>query len=448
MVSQQRELGGTRDEVKSLHGRRRPALVLLLCLTACAPSRVVPADGGAGPSTDLPKDREAQGAVLRFRADHPADLRQDRSIYASIEHFESAYPDTFWNAYLDTLPSNEEGRLAWEASRRFMALVVMYQSTGDARYLEHVWRYSLKAMESRDDRRGLLDSRNRSLPAWGSSRYMVGQRTNFLVHSGLILEPILEMLLALRGQLPLLSGEDVVAPMQVAWAPLEAQTKLLSDCLEAIDLYDDRFRVGLTEEEGFFLDDPSQWEPQPFNAQNVFAYDLQLAYLLSGGETYRDRARAVMQFFHNRLKITDQDGYIWEYVAWPISERPIPLEAYVVLKCEEISHGFVTVEPIPKMAHLGVVFDRADIGRFSRTLSRQIYNPNYRTFNTVVGCEASYAPHYIGRLPGWLCVTEDSPEAYTILEQFMLANVEHPDPLFLAYLIRFDPYRRTLQAPD
>jgi len=387
-------------------------------------------------SLDLPEDREAAGAIERFRADYPGLLRQDRRFYSSREHFDLAYPDSFWNAYIDTLPSNEQGKLAWEASRWMAALIVMYQATGDTRYLERVWRYAETAMKLRDDRSGLRDYRDRSLPAWGSSRYVVGQRRHFLVHTGLIVEPILEMLLALRGELPMPKGSS--GPLDVPWAQWDAQERLLRDCLEAIDLHEDRYRTGLDESEGYFLEDDSEWEPQPFNAQNIFAYDLQLAYLLSGREQYRDRARAVMQFFANRLQVTEQDGYIWEYVAWPISpDRPIPLDQYVVRKCEEISHGFITIEPIPKIARLGVVFDRTDIERLSRTLSRQIYDSKYRTFNTLIGCYTAYVPQYIGRLPGWLCVTEYDPEAYRIVEEFMLGNIERPDPLYLAYLIRF-----------
>src|SRR5690606_25282289 len=272
-------------------------------------------------SLDLPEDREAAGAIERFRADYPGLLRQDRRFYSSREHFDLAYPDSFWNAYIDTLPSNEQGKLAWEASRWMAALIVMYQATGDTRYLERVWRYAETAMKLRDDRSGLRDYRDRSLPAWGSSRYVVGQRRHFLVHTGLIVEPILEMLLALRGELPMPKGSS--GPLDVPWAQWDAQERLLRDCLEAIDLHEDRYRTGLDESEGYFLEDDSEWEPQPFNAQNIFAYDLQLAYLLSGREQYRDRARGVMQFFANRLQVTAPDGYIWEYVAWPISpDRP------------------------------------------------------------------------------------------------------------------------------
>ena len=397
------------------------------------------------PQADLPADREAAGAVERFRAEHPGTLRPDRRFYSSREHFDRAYPDSFWHAYIDTLPTNEAGKLAWEASRWMTALVVMYQATGDAHYLHPVWRYAQTAMEMRDDRRGLSDSDGRSLAVWGSSKYVVGQRRHFLVHSALILEPMLELLLALRGELPMRQDPTDFAAQpsgleEVSWAPREEQETLLRDCLETIDVYENRYRPGLDESEGFLLEDMSEWEPQPFNAQNILGYDMQLAYLLSGRELYHDRARAVMRFFANRLRTTEQDGYIWEYVAWPISpDRPIPLDQYRVQKCEEISHGFITIEAIPKMARLGVVFDRTDIERFARTLSRQIYQPKYRTFNTVIGCQPSYVPQYIGRLPGWLCVTEYDPEAYRIVEEFMLTNIERPDPLYLAYLIRFSP---------
>ena len=321
-----------------------------------------------------------------------------------------------------------------------MALLVMYQETGDLRYLELSWRFSRAVMARRDDLRGLLDYRKKSLPAWGASKYIPGRRTHFLVHTGLILEPVLETLLALEGRLGLTAGQEPRARIEVEWAPQYEREELLARCLESIDLFADAFRSGADTQEGYYLEAGSRWEPLPFNCQNIFAYDLILAHELSGSEVYLERGRAVLTFFRRRLERAAEGGYIWEYEAKPASLEQSETDAKIKVRlCEEISHGALTVEPLAKLAHLGIVFDRADIETFSRTLSRQIYLPEYGIFTTTVGCGIKYSSNYLGMLPAWLCVTEYNAEAYALVERYMLQHTLDPEPQFLAYLIRYAP---------
>ncbi|MCA9726806.1 MAG: hypothetical protein KC729_03920 [Candidatus Eisenbacteria bacterium] len=420
-------------------------VALALLLPGCGASRsqsVRPPTGAERLSQAASiQDREVRGAVTQFWVDHPGGLGQDPRTYGSVTHFEQLYPDRFWTAYLDTLPDNEDGKLAWEASRHALALVTMYAATGRERYLELAWEYSLQAMARRDDRIGRVDFRNRSLPAWGSTRYLPGKRAVFFVHTGLIVEPILETLLALRGDLALVYENAPAAPPAAPWASPAARDSLLADCLAALDVYGDRYRPGATPEEAYYLDDTLPRQPQPFNAQNVFGYDLELAARLAGREEDRARAAALLQFFKNRLAVSAEGGYIWEYAAAPISPSNPPSLPPDVLKCEEISHGYVTIEPIPKAARLGVVFDATDMDRFARTLTKQVYREEYGMFSTLVGCKIAYSPNYIDRIGGWLCLTAHEPAGYRAVERYLAENVADPIPLYLAYLVLFDPER-------
>ena len=397
------------------------------------------------------QERELAHLVERYWKDHATPLGRDAASLVSVEQFERRFPESYWHTYLEGLPSNEDGKLAWDASRRFEGLLTLYAETSDLRYLELCWRFSQSAMGWRDDLRGLVDAKGKSLPVWGSSRYNPGVRTHYLVHTGLILEPILETLLALEGRLsaamgtsPGLSGRgggSVTTALDVDWAPAEERAELLARCVESLRFFDGTYRPGYDENEGYYLDDGSIAEAQPFNCQNVFAYDLILAAELTGDESLRTRGTALLEYFRSRVVTTSEGGYVWQYAPGrprrlrPGESRP---EAKVVL-CEEISHGAITAEPIPKLANLGVVFGREDIEALGRTVSRQIYRPDLGIFNTRIGCQVQYTPNYIARVAWWLPATEYDPDAYRLIERYILDFIEEPDPLTLSYLIRYRP---------
>ncbi|MEZ4649315.1 MAG: hypothetical protein R3E97_11155 [Candidatus Eisenbacteria bacterium] len=401
------------------------------------------------------EERELAALMERYRRDHATPLGRSAGSLASVAEFDAMFPESYWTTYLDTLPSNEHGKLAWDASRRFEGLITLYAETRDLSYLELCWRFSREAMDWRDDRRGLTDAKGKSNPVWGSSKYNPGVRTHFLVHTGLILEPILETLLALEGRIAMVTGKsaghtadagsvnDVQdgIPLDVEWAPAEERAEMLALCVESLRFFDRSYRQGYDEREGYYMDDGSMTDAQPFNCQNVFAYDWILAAELTGDESLRERGTALLEFFRARIVATPEGGYIWEYAPRrPRKLRPgesRPEES--VGQCAEISHGAVTVGPLPKLAHMGVVFGRADIEALGNTVSRQIYRADLGIFSTRVGCRVQYTPNYLPRIASWLAVTEYDPEAYRLIERYILDYIDEPDPLAMAYLVRNRP---------
>jgi hypothetical protein len=312
----------------------------------------------------------------------------------------------------------------------------MYEGTHDLEYLERAWRFSLAALEMRDDHTGSLDFKRRSLPVWGTARYGDGRRTDFLVHSALILEPILETLAHLEGRHPNYDGK----PLEVSWAPRALRDSVLTACLQTIDAYGPDYREGLTPEEGYYVHSDEEGErerrPQPFNRLTSFAWDLVLAGVLADRPELTERGRAVARFFRNRVYLDADGAFGWSYEAtWPGLAPPDT----TVYWCEDVSHASATIQPVPKLERAGVIFGAEDLSRFARTLTGHVYSEEYDVFFGSVCGAPHFSPLYARALPAWLCLSEGDEAVYPLLSAFVLAYVERPEPLVTAYLFRFRP---------
>ena len=168
-----------------------------------------------GESGSKPADRhlfkEMDPSLLRdvrynFNERFTYSLTPDSTRYATMEHFDELFPDSYWEEVLSNL-TNEDGSIAWGVSRDMMGIVALYDATGDSRFLRLLERYAEAAMDARDDRTGKTDNDGRSEPAWSTPRYGMGERRIYLVHSGLVVQPILEW--AIRAdQTPGWAAED------------------------------------------------------------------------------------------------------------------------------------------------------------------------------------------------------------------------------------------------
>jgi hypothetical protein len=58
------------------------------------------------------------------------DLSTDSTLYGTVEHFKSLYPESYWTEQLGKL-TNDDGTLARLVRQDMLALVVIYDLTGD-----------------------------------------------------------------------------------------------------------------------------------------------------------------------------------------------------------------------------------------------------------------------------------------------------------------------------
>ena len=350
-------------------------------------------------------------------------LKPDSSLFGTADQFRALYPESYWDSSAIGL-TNEDGTLAWLRSRDMMALVTMYDATSDPWYLLRLGKLCEAAMAARDDLSGKKDDIGRSVPGWGSSRYTEGKRRVFLVHSGLIVQPILEWA-ARANRVP-------------GWSPAdEAKRKTLIDrCKETLLWHDYQLEPKPLDGEmvyaGGYEEPERQFTWQPYNRQNLLARDFYLLYETTGDEAFKERSRKLYSFFKNRLELTPSDAYIWSYE--PIRTKG----ATPVTACEDISHASYSLETVVPACRDGFVFDSTDMARFARTFTLYISWGN-GVFQSSIGCSAFYTPRYMDRLYAWMPLAQSDPAIYWLLYRFLLHNVEKPVPQAIAFLTAYRP---------
>ncbi len=347
----------------------------------------------------------------------------DSTYYGSIEHFRALYPDAYWDDFVANV-TNEDGSLAWKGSRDMMALVVLYDTTEDPWYLDRLSSCAEAVIAARDDLSGKKDEDGRSSPGWGSSRYGEGQRRIYLVHTGLIVEPVLEW--ALRA------GKRAGRSQQDE----SKRTTIIDRCRETLLWHDYQLEPNPPLGEAVYCSGREEKERkllwQPFNRQNTLARDFYLLYQLTGDESFRERSRRLYTFFKDRIERTPSDAYIWEY-------EPIKLATHVqVSACEDLSHASYSLEAVLHACRDNFVFERDDLGRFARTFTRYIHLGG-GVFQSGIGCTAFFSPRYMDRLYAWLPFTEADPQIYPLVRSFLLHNVQTPPAEAIAFLIAYRP---------
>jgi len=387
---------------------------------------------GLGQGGSKPVDRhlfkEMDPSLLRdvrynFNERFTYSLAPDSTRYATMEHFDELFPDSYWEEVLSNL-TNEDGSIAWGVSRDMMGIVALYDAIGDPRFLHLLERYGEAAMAARDDRTGKTDEDGRVEPAWSTPRYGMGERRIYLVHSGLIVQPILEW--AVRAdQTPGWSAQDE-----------ENRQRLIDLCRETILFHDYQIDLAPSRGEAVYQsgreDRGRSKDWQPFNRQNLLARDFYLLYQLTGEEKYLDRSRKLYAFFKNRLELTESNAYVWEYE--PVKNVP---DMRVGL-CEDISHASYSLNAVIPACRDSFVFGYDDLHRFARTFTLYVHLGD-GVFQTSVGCMPVMSPRYLNRLHAWLPLSEVDRSIYDLIARFVMYNVENPPPQAIAYLIAYRP---------
>jgi len=359
-----------------------------------------------------------------FHEHFPADLNPDSTQYGTLKQFAKLYPDSYWEKRLANL-TNDDGSLAWLVSQDILACIYLFDFTGDPSYLRWPREYAIAAMAARDDHAGLKDEEGRLSPGWGTSRYGDNTRRVYLVHSGLIINPILEW--------------AVRAPATSTWNEEDEKLKarLVDQSLETMLWHD--YQLAEDAPPGELVYETGREEPdrrhawQPFNRQNLFARNFYLLYRLRGDETFRDRSQKLYSFFRNRLELTRSNAYVWDYEPVPHTDG-IPR----VVSCDDVSHGSFSLLAVLPACRDGFVFDHEDLERFARTFAYYIHLGD-GVLQSKIGCWPSLTPRYMKRIYAWLPLAEADPSVYTILRDFLMHNVEKPEPLAVALLVSSQP---------
>ncbi len=407
--------------------RIRPDLAFLGVLLAVVGAQAALAEDppAADPHrTSYREPTSLEQVIYSFREAFPYALAADSTGYGTVEQFRTLHPDAYWEEQLRSL-TNEDGSLAWRSSQEMLALAVLYDFTGDAWYLRWMGRMADAAMAARDDFTGRKDEEGRPSLAWGSGRYGQGERRVYLVHSGLIINAILEYCAR--------------APKLADWSDADEKSRqqLVDRCRQTLLWHDYQLDPDSHPGETAYLGVREEGERraawQPFNRQILFARDFYLLYQITKEEEFLERSRKLYQFFRNRVERTPSDAYVWEYE--PARFAPGQVK---VANCDDVSHATFTIEPVLHACRDGFVFEKADMARFARTFTLYVHLGD-GVFQSNIGCTPVFTPRYMDRLYAWLPLSEADPQIYRLIERFMVGNVAKPGPLAIAYLAAYRP---------
>ncbi len=252
------------------------------------------------------------------------------------------------------------GDIAWGVAYRMISLNDMFRLTHDPKYLQANLRLINAVMTVRDDRTGTKNFRGQVVPAWTTRNYASRGRTVFLVHTGMIVYPMLDAIH--------LAATSAQVPAETK-AELE---KLLPPAMESLHYHDREWRDGPASDEGCYvgLDEEQAIEgkPQPANRLSAMGRCLWTAWLITHDSHYRDRARAIGWYIKRRLTIGDDGAYYWPY-SLPESPTTQPVKInHSAFPGEDTSHATLTVSFPMMLAQNHEVFNDDDMRRFAKTV--------------------------------------------------------------------------------
>ena len=120
---------------------------------------------------------------------------------------------------------------------------------------------------------------------------------------------------------------------------------------------------------------------------------------------FRERATQMAAFFKNSLVETG-DAYTWSYWDWVEAGRPDQSGT------EDTSHGHIDVEFAVEAYRRGVVFTRADMLRFARTLTDQMWNGSLS--NPTIGSRVDRQVGDATIIRGWIELCRWDPRIWDI----------------------------------
>jgi len=299
-----------------------PAALALLAL-------VLMSNGAAAQAPDDPISAEAMAAFERIK---PEAMRTLGVLGGSIEG----------------------NHLAWNVSHILNAYVLMYEATGDAKYLDALPSYADRIFYNRADRWGIPDElRGRVVKGWTSRRYQTGDKTFcWMGHAAATVLPIVRWSYYVKKdpQLAAKYGEKADAYVrQAAETILDFDTDWRqgpgADEGHYLGLYDEKYASSPHKPGGI------QDEPLPYNYHSLAGRLFVWLYLATGDERFERRAAMIARFEKNRMRV-EGDTYAWAYAAYRHDK------AY-----EDTGHASLTMSFPLEAFKAGIVFDEADVRR-------------------------------------------------------------------------------------
>ena len=227
-----------------------------------------------------------------------------------------------------------QGRLfAWSWGYLGRASLMMYQATGEQRFLDLVRETSMRLLELRDHKLNLVDDdRKRIIESWGT-KYRNGVRSNEITAAGLITLPMC--------QYALLTGDETIGKEAV-----RSLSALLSERKTAFG--------------GYYFPHLTQKIVEPLNHAHVYGAALAYCSLLPyAPATFKETALGIYKYWQHFVR-PDGPGVSWAYMPAPTSPRDQPSEA--------VWKAGVTIELPIALIRTGLIKDDGIIDLIEKTI--------------------------------------------------------------------------------
>lgn len=248
------------------------------------------------------------------------------------------------------------GNAAWSLAYAMAALNVLYEATGDKACMEGAVRVATSLMAARDDGLAARSGaerftdvvRGRVMKAWGTGRYSDGKHTCWLVHQGMFLFPIADLVKLIR------TGGRTTAALRHVSDELDRQVR------EVVREFDAEWREGPGKGMGYYVDPRGKVLP------NNFQSAMGRVFLALGDRASRNRAGKLLRYIRSKLTVDkDRDCWLWAY-SQPGPDGPAG-------KGEDISHAAITAHFLYLSWERKGGFSKRDVERLTRTFTRAIH---------------------------------------------------------------------------
>ncbi|HQK94853.1 MAG TPA: hypothetical protein PLD23_15190 [Armatimonadota bacterium] len=311
---------------------------------------------------------------------------------------------------LDALPDMDAdgyGELAWGVSYGMMALNVLYEATGDTRFLARQADLVERVLGKRDSNLAAAHGseayvdyqRGRVLRSWGTSHYSAGRHTCWLVHAGMLLYPMAEYVRLVQA------GGDRTRP----W--LDRARRVVPAVEETIAEFDAEWRDGPQPGQGYYVFPSGDLAPN--NQMNAPGRALFVLADVTGKTEYRDRARKLAAYFRSKLThVADGDYYIWAYSQQTPDGPPG--------RGEDVSHAAINAHFAYVAWEHGASFTDTDMARLARTLTHGLYLGGGEMAATLGGREPN--DDYTGQCGRWGFLARFDPLVETAIRDYIASH--------------------------
>jgi len=322
--------------------------------------------------------------------------------------FEDAYDNVEGGAWYMG-QDNTTATLAWGESYVMSGLAAMFRATGHPLYLERLAAHVDAVLAQRDDAVGATDYRGISGACWHNTSYQDGGEPYcYAVHTGMIVYPMLEYVVAMREASRF---EDRVAADGETLG--QKADRYLAAAQESVAFHEFEWNdAGYYEfaSDATFLDFAGQ--DQPLNQSNALGRVHVLLGLLASSDDDWAKATALASRMQSMITVGGDGAYLWNYWGGPFASDG-----------EDVSHAAINVDFATLCGTLGIVFDLDDVQGFANTFMERVYVDD-ATFADRVGGGSTNDPAYRPQVARWLALARFRAGVYTAVRD--LYDADYP----------------------